>query len=520
MIDQAEKWDNEWQKLLTHSYGDVEADRGFRARLLSDLKRKTAENLTASPAAESGNDENWSKLLTASYVPCQPRESFKRNLVAELRLKTKLNADADVYESAADAPSPEDAAMRVLLTKSYDPVKPRKEFETRLLENLKERQRVTRVIKRSSRRRTIWFSAVSSLAAAAMVMFAVWVAPVDSTFAPNSAPDYSQQIASLSSSPSSNTATLETASEPSPVSQMELVPAGLATLATVGAYSAVEAFSGRPYPQTVRGISMEVDDGDGWKPLDVTTLVELRPGLAFRSVGGEGEKSGLGLSDGSTVLMCPDSVVAVTEKGFTVRKGLATFGTEKSDERLRLDFNTRDIAVEPGTMLAVSVPSGEYADAGAPAPLVAVLDGGLALMRNENGIGPMFADHIYQMHEFVTPDIPGRPLNNLDRQNLQEALDRDTPFRATTRNSYTPDQMVDGGSVKGSLDIARPTGFEKQGTKWVAAGYDNQPTIKLRYLSDEYFGFASQRRDLASALALGGQVILDGGDGNFYEIYR
>lgn len=516
MTDQAEKWGKQWQDLLTHSYGDVEADRGFRARLLSDLKRKTAQNLAASSETESTDEENWSKLLTVSYVPCEPRAEFGRQLFAELRLKTKLNADAKIHASAAEAPTPEDAAMRTLLTKSYDPVAPRKEFETRLLENLKERQRATHVIRRSSRRRTLWFSGLSGVAAAAMAAFVVWLAPLDSMFAPSSSVSHSREFASLSSSSFAGADTLETASEPSPVSRMGLVPASLTVPAAADAYKAADSFAGRPYPRTARGIAMEVDDGDGWKPMDITTLVELRPGLTFRA---NGEKGGLGLSDGSSVFMCPDSVVAVTENGFAVRQGVASFETfEQSDEHLRLDFASRDISLEPGTQLVVSMRPGEYADGGAPAPIITVMDGGMALIRNENGIGPMFADHIYQMHEFVTPDIPGRPIGSVDRRALMRALDREVPVQATP--SYAPSQMVDGGVVTGSLPIARPRGFAKQGSKWVAAGYDDQPTVRLRYLSDEYFDFANHRRDLASGLGLGGEVILDGGDGNFYEIHR
>ena len=68
--------------------------------------------------------------------------------------------------------------------------------------------------------------------------------------------------------------------------------------------------------------------------------------------------------------------------------------------------------------------------------------------------------------------------------------------------------------------VLSPAGFTRKGDRWVADTYRNEPTVKLQYLSDEYFGFANERRDLARALALGSRVVIDGADGTFYEIHK
>lgn len=512
MSDQANKWDRQWNELLTHCHGNVEADAGFKANLLDELKTRMAERNEVSGREEAEEDKNWSTLLRAGYVPCRPSDQFKDHLLSQLKAR-QTQLSGPVRSKA------EDESLMKILKSSYTPVEPRREFQTRLLENLKERQRNTTIIRRQSRKRTIFMSALSSMAAAAAILFVVWTGPVG---APASPAMSETTLAMLNNLP----AATEQYNDIRPAADMlvdAVIPAaaGLA-FASTGKYRIEDAFRSSPLPNTVRGIGIEVDSGDGWHPMDQTLVASLTPGMAFRTARGSSGTAGLGFGDGSTILMCSDSVIESTEQGFTVKRGtVAVEVRDDSSDRFRLHFPERDIAIEPGTMLAVSVePPDNFAPGGAPAPIVRVADGGLAVARGKNGSGPMFANHVYQLDNYVTPDIPGRPICEAECADLRSTFSQaSTAAFASTGNRDAARLVVSGNNFSRSLPP--PEGFVKRDTRWLADSYqDGQPTVRIKYLSDDYFGLASERRDLAPALALGGEVVIDGGDGGFYEIHK
>lgn len=164
--------DEQWNLLLSRAYGEVEANGGFRASLLEKLKTKQAEMRVAEESETVGeetagildNDEIWSRFLAKTYPSCEAGEQFRSNLLG--RLKEKVQTGADLVE---------DPALQTILNKAYVPVEPRREFQTRLLVNLKERQKTTIMIKENYRKRSIFSSFASGLAAAAAVLFVVWL---------------------------------------------------------------------------------------------------------------------------------------------------------------------------------------------------------------------------------------------------------------------------------------------------------------------------------------------------------
>lgn len=579
MSEQHSEWEKQWGELLSHAYGEeVEARPEFRAGLLAKLKAKTAGNKseadtdTAAAAdvnadADTDADANWRKLLSATCPPCEPRAEFKSSLLtrlkqrqqevvedanwrtlltathpacearpefksgllAELKQKQQEQAVQSTSAEAITTETNDEDAVRKLITSSYTPVQPRKEFETRLLVNLKQRQRDTHTTRSNYRRRTIYLSGLSSMAAAAMVMFVVWIMPGGKLEQPTGqgqilasgpmetvlAPAEREVVMANTSLGKSNA---------SPVNSSALLPAA-AVVAAAGSYRVAEAFASFTLPQTVRGIGMQINDGDGWRNMDETMLARVEPGMQFRPDSNTA-RSGLGFSDGSTFLVFPESLIAATDNGFTMREGeMAVTVPDNSDSRFRLHFPERDIAIEPGTMMTVAVESPDnYAEGGAPAPVVKVLGGGMALAMGRNGAGPLLANQVYELDKYVTPDIPGRPLCAVETQELRRLMNPvGVEMAAAGGPSFdnTGMQMVSSAAVAQAANRpATPEGFVKKGNRWQAKNYQNQPTIRIQYLSDAYFGFANERRDLADALALGGEVILDGNDGNFYEIYR
>lgn len=550
MSDESMKWEEQWSVLLTRCYGaEVQADAGFKSSLMDVLKRRTAENLPERAEVDEVDEENWKRLLSASYVPCHPDVEFKNGLMSELKTKqiaifgspaTGVDADAAAEKNTEGR---EEELMSTILQTSYQPIQPRRDFQTRLLENLKERQRNTSVIRRKSRRRAYFLSGASSLAAAAMVVFIISLvsrgpdlrnappARTDSeirTFAsdristptPHVIPEALlaeaiRPVAYGGSDPGFRTsfASAEVVETNSPV----VIPASFAN------YRAADAFAGASLPDRIFALrDVEMNTGSGWMAMTDNAEIPLSVGMSFRASGPMGH---LEVDSGSLVSLGPDSILTATSDGLTVEQGfLLVEVPEAATKRFRLHFAERDIAVEPGTDLTVlAEPASKYAAGGAPAPMVMVVDrpgegGGLALARGKSGIGPLLTRQLYRLDNYVTPDLPGRTMCDTECAEL---------FNIVEMRKPTPNAYLFAGSNAGSRQagitttmVISPAGYSQKGDRWLADSYKSQPTIKLKYLSDAYFGFANERRDLALALALGGNVIIDAGNDQFFEIHK
>ncbi|MDR1518733.1 MAG: hypothetical protein LBU23_01125 [Planctomycetota bacterium] len=488
MSDAIDQWDREWGVILARCYGAVDFRREFKAGLLDELRDKLAEK-TAVPE-NPGTDGDWRRFLKTAYVPCRPAPEFKASLWKALLARQRQLAAAG--EGEVDA-------VEAALRGAYAPVLPRREFATRLLANLKERQRDMSYRRRSSLQSGLLYLA-SGFAAAAMLMLALNLPALRSAAPPAS--EFGADLASV----------------PLP----EPVPPPTAG----NALQVDDLFRQSPLPGSVRGLGIEMRDGGGWLAMNPAQMVSVRPGMSFRPVSTAGEAAepaGLDFAGGSAISMRGDAMLTASDAGFQLQRGVMSVNVpDDAPDGLRLHFPERDIAVRPGTFLAVSAGAADqYAEGGAPAPKVTIADGGMAIARGENGSGALFANHVYSIDRYVSPDLPGRSLCNIECEELEKSRPASL--------SGQPGRLASLGGQGGRPAAGRrppadyaarpPYGFSKRDSRWVADSFKGQPTLRIKYLSDAYFGLADSRRDLAAALALGPDVVIDGGDGGFYEIY-
>lgn len=532
MTEQSNKWDKQWGELLTRCHGEeVQANAAFKAGLLGQLKDRMARGaVDTEAAAATAQDGNWRKLLKTAYIPCHPEDVFKNALLTKLKAK---QADLSATDVAAPREQDNEDTIRTILNSSYQPVEPRREFQTRLLHNLKERQRDTTVTRRVSRRRTIFMSAASSIAAAAMVMFALWVMPQGAASPSTSQPSSSgMRGISLPIPETAMQPIVERSSAYTPVSfntsespAFSVIPASYEPdNAKFSGYRVSNAFSAPALPEKAVALNVQFDNGQGWTDLTESSPIDLASGQSFRSKDGMGH---IKFSDGSLMTLSPDSVINATDEGLTVRQGFVLVAvSDSSTQPFRIHFPERDLAIAPGTDLAMMVENPEqYAEGGAPAPMVMVVDtpgdavSGLAFARGKNGVGPLFTRQLYRLDNYVTPDLPSRAMCDIECQDLNKLFKEETVYEKRPFASF-----AGGFSADRDLSYAKtvlvPAGFSKKGDRWVADTYSNQPTVKLQYLSDAYFGFVNERRDLSHALSLGSRVVIDGGDGAFYEVFK
>jgi hypothetical protein len=289
-----------------------------------------------------------------------------------------------------------------------------------------------------------------------------------------------------------------------------------------------DLFMGSGLPESIQGLGMEFDAGDGWQPMEPTRTVPIRAGMSFRPAANREGAAGLFLADGSVISLTDNSLLASTDQGFQLRGGVMSVNTpDRMTESMRLHFSERDVSVRPETFLAVMVePAEKYAAGGAPAPKIAVADGGLAVARGRYGSGPLLANHVYAIDNYVSPDLPSRTLGPSECEELEKQFP--ASFMSAPINPALLVSMGENGGFRPTGSGARPSylsettplGFTQKNSRWVADSYAGQPTIGVQYLSDAFFAFADKHRNLAPALALGPDTILDGGDGKFYEIVR
>lgn len=145
MSEQHSEWEKQWGELLSHAYGEeVEARPDFRAGLLAKLKAKTAENIAEAESDTADTDAdaaNWQKLLSATYPPCEPSREFKSSLLTRLKQRQHEVAAFTGFEAEGETDSAEDANWRTLLTATYSEGTARPEFKSGLLAELKQKQK-------------------------------------------------------------------------------------------------------------------------------------------------------------------------------------------------------------------------------------------------------------------------------------------------------------------------------------------------------------------------------------------
>ncbi len=601
MSDMDAKWDKQWHQLLTHCHGEeVEARSDFKVSLLAEMRRKMSDRssvstetvcvagggafqemlssatadatATASIVSSAVIDDNLARLLQTSYTPCHADNEFKSSLLIKLKNKQRaMRSEAALNLEAVDsvtAASSEDATFHAILSRSYETVNSRPEFQNRLLDNLKERQRHSVSVRNKSRRRAFYLSTASGLAAAAMVMFAVWVSPPNinanppalahvEAFASLPVPPADQQqlaantaqksdlrltvpdegmrrMASAESGASSSIipAGYTTGSVHSGSALADVVPASYSAVpAAFADYRVTDAFKGEVLPRrayALQNIETNLNEADSqWSAMTSPAEIPVEAGMSFRSTGTS--MGHMQFADGSLLTMSPNSLIKATVDGLMVVQGFMLLSVpEVATNRFRLHFAERDLAVEPGTDLAVMVENPDhFAEGGAPAPMVMVVDrpdsghGGLALARGKNGVGPLFAQQLYRLDHYVTADLPSRTLCDTESQELNQLFKCETVRQeGYPKASFAGGFSGDRDTGSGTTVVLTPAGYHKRGSAWVSDNYRGQETIKLHYLSDAYFGFANARRDLARDLALGGEVVIDGGDGTFYEIVK
>ncbi|MDR2391855.1 MAG: hypothetical protein LBE84_09290, partial [Planctomycetota bacterium] len=138
----------------------------FKAELFSKLSaRLRHDRITDTPEYDAGtepiSDDSWSRLFAAAYIPCRPNREFRAGLLEALLVR-----------QSEIAPNLEKGRKSACFAAEAETVlpSPRSIFSSRLLRNLKRRQRGY-VQRRRFLRQSVFLSLTSGLAAAALVIF-------------------------------------------------------------------------------------------------------------------------------------------------------------------------------------------------------------------------------------------------------------------------------------------------------------------------------------------------------------
>ena len=110
---------------------------------------------------------------------------------------------------------------------------------------------------------------------------------------------------------------------------------------------------------------------------------------------------------------------------------------------------------------------------------------------------------------------------NMEAQSLAPASGQDAVEKAAEQGALA-DADVPIASSNEAVDAIHNLGarsFVNIDGVWVDTGFDpeNMQSVKVAFLSDDYFALAAARPELAAAFALGERVIAFA-DGNYYEV--
>lgn len=265
-------------------------------------------------------------------------------------------------------------SMALLLHKLYEEPSIRPSFRTELLERLRAKQRSIVELRRIRQRRIFFASA-----AAAAVLLSLTL-----PFLP--------PLGGLRSSPSSSLSTTSTLSSSTPLIQKEREEKA----ATVTSERKPE-----------NGILLLTDGkieicegGSSWRLLEAHEPLLIPETLSIRTSPDAISPTALQLSNGVGLLLDPSTSLRLTNRKIILENGSAVVRvTEKGTP---MEFSLLDCAVafEKGAMAALHVKNGrEYAEGGAPAPVVILLKGQGYCCYPEGRTAPLEMGRLYQLYQ-------------------------------------------------------------------------------------------------------------------------
>jgi Ca-activated chloride channel homolog len=95
-------------------------------------------------------------------------------------------------------------------------------------------------------------------------------------------------------------------------------------------------------------------------------------------------------------------------------------------------------------------------------------------------------------------------------------MSRSAEALKSSAGAAAPEEFL-GEKAREAVVQLGPRTYYKRDNVWVVSSYEKQTTIKVKYLSDEYFDLAKKNPQLARAFALGDRVIAEA-DGKYYEL--
>lgn len=413
----------------------------------------------------------------------------------------------------------------MLLKRAYEPVESRPEFREDLLGKLKQRQQVMRQTRSDRRRRNViqFYGSLAALATAAAIV--VSILPHSSTAItpppPNkSAPTLEPGTAFVEAS--DETPALEShlvAARPVPAptaseartwkpttieDETKTIIASMATpVQSVGAAALVDEPS---VPLRVMSPARHVVSKSEWHTVAADESVSLGHNECIRSVENTDGEVGIWVGDGSVVGLYPGGELGNRKGDVALCRGEAIVIVHKGAQPLALRVPDYRLQIEPGSRIFLRVVSGpEYAEGGAPAPCVTVLDGAITA-KGPHGTGQLRAGSSYRLYSTFINGMPGRTVTDTQRRilptsgrrpSLASLASTGAAIRGIDRSAVS-DQLREPGELEssaGSRDnnelVLRGHHFLRRDGRWVAEGVSagDQPQVRLAYDSPEFYEF-------------------------------
>ncbi len=292
--------------------------------------------------------------------------------------------------------------LNLLLNNAYNTPTPSEEFRSKLLGDLKSRQRI-----KASARRSRVITLYSSLSAVAAVVVFTFI-PSIGLFADVESTSSAIKTAQVSQTVDKNIITTNNLVKQvsTPISNTTVTPQ----------FASLETPSFNPTrAHAIESLDVFSPETKKWTSITAGSEFSLSSGTMVRTPLGAVQSVNFSIDNGPSVML--DGMSKITVRGDTLKldDGRAVVSIEANHNPMKLQLDTQNINLQSGSMVFATLDNDSaYADSGIPAPMLVLLKGEATTSENPDNM--LAEGRVYELFDTGTGRYPSRKVGSYENK--------------------------------------------------------------------------------------------------------
>ena len=298
--------------------------------------------------------------------------------------------------------------LNLLLNNAYNAPTPNETFRSKLLDDLKDRQRVNAGV-----RRTKIITLYSSFSAVAAVVLFAFIPNIgiftnsDTKTAINATQQFASTNKILDNAIQTNNVTQLPSAKPQATTQLASFTNNTTT-STPTSFIPASAHA-------VNAIDVYNPDTAKWTTVEKGSSFTISDGTQVRTPLGATESVNFTIDNGPSVMLDGMSQVAINNNILALEDGRAVVSVNQDNKPVTLQLENQDINLHPGAMVFATLDNdNSYTSTGIPAPMLVLLKGNATTVNGHNT--DLAQGRVYELFDTGTGRYPSRKVGSYENK--------------------------------------------------------------------------------------------------------